>query len=248
MKTIDNAGRVLDLFGVDTPERGATEVAKLLDMPKSQAHALLVALTDCGLLQRTPWRRYRIGWRALALSRVLAETTEFRGPARQVMAQLTAHFGETVHLATLDGAGRVVYVERFEGTRAVRIAVSSVGSTLSPHCSGVGKALLAYLPDERLDTILETAELERFTEKTITDRDALRAELDEVREQGVAYDHEEAVPEVCCVAAPIFGYSSEATAALSITTPAYRFSEQHEHLRLAVVRGARAVTRHMRTA
>src|ERR1700751_4845932 len=125
--TVLNAGRVLDLFTSETPERGVTEVAEALGIPKSRAHALMSSLAHVGLLRRTAEGRYRLGWRVLALGRILTETTEFRAEARRAMEELSGRFGETVHLATLDD-GVVVYVDKIEGTRAVRIAVSAVGS------------------------------------------------------------------------------------------------------------------------
>jgi DNA-binding IclR family transcriptional regulator len=245
LKTVHNAGQVLDLFDDEHPERGATEVAALLRIPKSQAHALLSTLSDIGLLRRTPQRRYRVGWRVLAMGRVLSESMEFRRPARRLMAKLASQFGETVHLAALDG-DRVVYIERFEGTHAVRIAVSSVGSMLPAHCSGVGKMLLAHMPPDRMGAMLNDAELEAFTPATITDPDLLRAELAEVRRRGVAYDREEAVSEVCCVAAPIAQPPGGVVAALSITAPAHRFAVRQDHFELAVTRGAEMITRYLR--
>jgi DNA-binding IclR family transcriptional regulator len=245
LKTVRNAGQVLDLFDGENPERGATEVAALLCMPKSQAHALLSTLSEIGLLRKTPQRRYRVGWRVLAMGRVLSESTEFRRPARRLMAQLATQFGETVHLAALEG-DRVVYIERFEGTHAVRIAVSSVGSMLPAHCSGVGKMLLAHMPPDRMEAIVADAELQAFTPATITDPELLATELAEVRRRGVAYDREEVLPEVCCVAAPIAQPPGETVAALSITAPAHRFAARQDHFELAVTRGADMITRYLR--
>lgn len=245
LKTVHNAGQVLDLFDGEHPERGATEVAALLSMPKSQAHALLSTLSEIGLLRKTPQRRYRVGWRVLAMGRILSESMEFRRPARRLMARLATQFGETVHLAALDGE-RVVYVDRFEGTRAVRIAVSSVGSTLPAHCSGVGKVLLAHMPIDRVEALLSDAELEAFTPATITDPDVLRGELAEVRRKSVAYDREEALPEVCCVAAPIVQAPGGTVAALSITAPAHRFAVHQDQFELAVTRGANMISRYLR--
>jgi DNA-binding IclR family transcriptional regulator len=239
--TVLNAGRVLDLFTSETPERGVTEVADALGIPKSRAHALMSSLAHVGLLRRTAEGRYRLGWRVLALGRILTETTEFRAEARRAMEELSGRFGETVHLATLDD-GVVVYVDKIEGTRAVRIAVSAVGSMLPAHCSGVGKALLAHRPWEEVAETAERRGLERFTARTITSKEGLARELAAIRRRGYSLDLEEVLPEVCCVAAPIFDHRSRAVAAISVTAPAYRFAEHAKAYQAAVVDLARRVS------
>lgn len=243
--TINTSGQVLDLFTVDTPERGVTEVAVELGMSKSKAHSLLASLTEIGLLQRTDQGRYRVGWRVLGLNRVLADTTEFRCHARPVMETLSAHFGETVHLGTLDD-GQVMYVDRIQGTRAVQIAVSAIGSRLPAHCSAVGKALLATLSEQHLLAVVTARGLPAMTRKTITDIDSLRFQLTEIPLRGYALDLEEVLPEISCVAAPIMGRSGKGVAAISIAAPTYRFEAHFEAYRSAVVKGAQYVSRQLR--
>jgi len=114
---VENAGRVLELFTVAAPEHGVSEVARALGMPKSRAHALMSTLSEVGLLYRTAGSRYRLGLQILALSRVLVESTESQSGARVIMRELVGRFAETVHLAALH-AGRVIYVDKLEGTRA----------------------------------------------------------------------------------------------------------------------------------
>lgn len=244
LQTIQAAGRVLDLFTVEAPEHGVTDVARQLAMPKSRVHSLLTTLAEIGLLRRTPGGRYRVGWRVLTLGRVLNETSELHRHALAVMRELSRRSGETVHLAALEGDS-VVYLERLEGTRAVRIAVSGVGSMLPAHCSGVGKTLLAHRPAEEVEQLVERVGLPRFTENTITDGADLFAELEAIRARGWGHDREEAVPEVCCVAAPILDPTGRALAAMSIAVPVHRFASEEEPYRRAIVRAARLVGRRL---
>lgn len=204
LQTVGNVGRVLDLYGAESPELGVTEVAVALGMGKSKAHLLLSSMAEIGILQRIPGGRYRIGWRALQLDRIAAETTPFRLPGRSAAVALARRTGETIHLAALDG-GKVVYVDRMQGDRATTLPLSAIGKRLPAHCSGVGKAMLAHLPREDVDAYLERHGMERFTKTTVTDARTLHRELEEIRRTGVSYDREEVVPGLACVAAPIRG-------------------------------------------
>ncbi|HEY3019865.1 MAG TPA: IclR family transcriptional regulator [Solirubrobacteraceae bacterium] len=243
--TVRNVGRILDLYSVDTPERGPTEVAAQLGMGKSKAHALMASMAEIGLLRRVSGGRYRAGWRALELERIVRDSAPFRPVAYAVAEKLARHCGETVHVAALD-TGQVVYVDRLQGSRAMDIPVSKVGATLPAHCSGVGKVLLAHLDAGEVDAILDRRGLPAFTPNTITDRDALYAELHRVRRDGVAYDREEVVEGLACVATPILDADGSVCAAMSIAAPADRFAASETAYRSAVVRAARAVTERLR--
>lgn len=242
--TVRKVARVLDLFSAERPEWGVTEVARALGIPKSTAHALLDTMCRIGLLRKTPHCRYRLGWRVLALHRVLMETTEFRAEAVPVMQGLVARYGETVHLAALDD-GQVVYVEKLEGTRAVRVAVSRVGARLPAHCSAVGKVLLAFRPWEEVQDIVRVQGLPAFTPRTITSLHELRVELGRVREQGYAIDQEEVMADLCCVAAPIRDYTGSVVAAMSLSVPAYRFHQYRDEYRRAIVQATRQVSENL---
>ena len=234
LSTVEKVGQVLALFTSDRSEWGVSEVSAALGIPKSSAHALLATMSTIGLLKRSARGRYQLGWRLLTLSQILMETSDFRREARRWMEELVAEFGETAHLATLE-LGRVVYIDKLGGTRAVRVDVTSVGVERPAHCSGVGKVLLADLPWETVGQILQEHGMDPFTPNTITDPETLREELEATRERGYAYDNEEVVPELCCVAAPIRGYGGQVIAAMSLSVPAYRFEEYREMYSRAVV-------------
>lgn len=237
LKTLARAGAVLDLFTREQPELGVTEIARRLGMPKSNAHALVHSLCKIGLLRRTPGNRYALGWKIFVLSQRLLQSTELRTEVLPVMQALVDRFGETVHLAALQ-EGHVVYVEKLEGTRAVRISVSAVGGELPPHSSGVGKVLLAYLPREQVRAIVDRQGLPPFTRRTITRWEDLERELAAVREQGYAYDLEETLPELCCVAAPVRDHTGHVIAAMSISAPAHRFRRYRDTYTQAILQAA----------
>lgn len=241
LQTVQKAAEVLNLFSVERPEWGISELAKVLAFPKSSTSALVSTMAEQGLLRRTSAGRYKLGWRVVALSQVLLSTTDFRIEARPSMEALISRFGETVHLATLE-SGQVIYVDKLQGTRAIQVSVTGVGYRLPAHCSGVGKVILADRPWDEVQQILSSRGMPAITSNTITSIEAFKAELTRVAAQGYAYDMEEAVEELCCVAAPIRDHSGEVVAALSLSVPAYRFQHAREQYRLAIVGAAKQVS------
>lgn len=239
--TIRKATQVLELFSSERPEWGVSEVAKELEIPKSTACELMASLTDQRLLSRTERGRYRLGWRLFELGQTLLDTTEFRTGARVVMRELVERWGETVHLAVLDGV-EAVYVEKLQPTPAVKIMVSRPGARLPAHCSGVGKVLLASRGFEEISGPLQEVGLPEMTPNTITDLDELAGELHGIREQGYAYDEEEAAVGLCCVAAPIHDSGGAVIAAVSLSVPAYRFFPDREAYTEAILEAARRIS------
>jgi DNA-binding IclR family transcriptional regulator len=247
--TVAKAGRVLDLFSSSRPEWGVSDVARTLAMPKSSAHALLATLAETGLLQHTEEGRYRLGWRVLALSRTLLDSSDVRVHAQPAIRALAERFGATVHLATLE-EGEMLYIDKVEAAApvALPIPVSGVGLPLAPHCSAVGKVLLAYQPWVVAERLLRAGGLPRYTARTICSIEALRVELSLVRHRGVACDDEEILEGLVCYAAPIRDAASSVIAAISVSLPAEEARRHAEHYQRLVVAAGTQVTRNLRYA
>jgi DNA-binding IclR family transcriptional regulator len=241
LQTVQKAAEVLNLFTFDHPEWGVSDLAKTLAMPKSSASALVSTLADDGILRRTSAGKYKLGWRLMALSQVLINTTDFCKEARPIMEGLITRFGETIHLAALE-SGQIIYVDKLQGTRAVQVSITGIGCRLPAHCSGVGKVLLADRPWDDVMTILNCRGMTAFTPHTITNPQAFHEELIRVAHQGYAYDLEETVEELCCVAAPIRDHTGEVVAAISLSVPAYRFTAQKDLYRLAIIGATRQIS------
>jgi DNA-binding IclR family transcriptional regulator len=239
--TVARAGAVLDLFSVAEPEWGATGVARELGIAKSQAHELLQTLAETGLLQRRPATgRYQLGWRVAALHSVLARSSDVKLAAQPAMWELSARHRATVHLAAWD-RDRVIYIDKRTNARATPTPASAIGARLPGHGSAVGKQLLAARPDEELTSLVGDGQLRAFTPQTLSNTDALRTELEAVRQDGVAYDRGELVADVRCVAAAIRDLDGEVIAAISISLPAERWSSQTAALASAVTDSAQEV-------
>ncbi len=241
LQTIHNASEVLALYDRDHTEWGVREISDRLKLAKSTTHDLLTSLAQVGFLNKTAEGRYRLGWRLVTLSETLLATTELRHEARPVMEALAAQYKETIHLAVLDDT-KAVYVDKLEGMQAVRVELTSLGTRLYPHCSALGKILLAYSSEEEARRIIRTSGLPRFTPNTITDEETLCQALIQIRKQGYACDFEEILPDLCCVGAPIYNYSGRVIAAISMSLPTYRFRRSQTEYRDAIVRTAKIIS------
>src|ERR1700730_5663547 len=126
-RLITKVSSVLNLFSLQRPEWGVREAAEALELLRSAMGDILLSVAEQGLLSRTPTGHYRLGWRLFELSQTLLEHTTFCLEARPIMQELIERWGETIHLAVLDGL-QVLVVEKFQGTPAIQILLSRVGA------------------------------------------------------------------------------------------------------------------------
>lgn len=232
--TIRKVGQILDLFCIERPEWGVAEVARALGLSRSSVSEVMSVLEKESFLRRTPKGRYRLGWRVVSMNRTVAETSDVQEEARKAMERLLSLFGETVHLTALE-RGQVVFVDKVYGTKTIQISQTAVGSTWVVHTSASGKALLSERPRAEVVEILEHRGMPSLTPNSITDPRRFREELGRVRGRGYAYDIEEGVLDLCCVAAPIRDFTGEVVAAMSLSVPRYRFERSVDRYRVALL-------------
>ena len=240
LNTIARTGKILGLFSAERPEWGVTEVATTLALPKSNAYDVLSSLAAIGLLQRTPENRYRLGWRLLSMGRNLVQGTGFRQQTTLVVDTITRHLGVASTLATWDGY-RIVCVASAT-TPVVRLPDIGTGARLPGHSTALGKMILSHRP---WDDVLEKIEfygLPKLTADTVSDLDTLHAQLQEARSAGVAADHGETYPSICCVAAPIFDPRGFIVAAVSISCPTNDMDRNGNHYARTVRAAARRLS------
>lgn len=242
LQTVQRIGPVLDLFTVQQPEWGVSEVAAAIDVPRSSAHALLSSLVDTGLLQCRARGRYRLGWRVVELGETLRGTVDVRSCAAPVLERLVEKYGETTHLAVMD-RWNVLYVDKILGNHNITVQGARIGTRLDAHSTAVGKVLLAQLEEIEVRRYLATRPLRRLTPSTTTNPQALLDALAGVRSAGFAADLGETVSEVHCVAAPVRDDLGSVVAAVSVSVPATRFVQRRPQLERAVVGAAHEITR-----
>jgi IclR family acetate operon transcriptional repressor len=200
-----------------------TELSEKSALPPSTTHRLLSTLAGHDLVTiDEPSQKWSIGIEALRIGMAFQRRNNILLAGRPVMTDLMEATGETVNMAMLDGF-EVVFVSQVECHEPIR-AFFGIGQRRASHASGIGKALLAEMPAERIEPFLRGKSLARFTPATITDASALRAELETIRQRGWSIDDEEANAGMRCIAAPIFNAFGEARAGISLSGPSTRLT------------------------
>lgn len=220
-QVVDRVIDILEVFPRLGPELGVSDVARALGLKKATAHRLLAALRHRGFVTQDPAsRQYRLGMKLWELGSLATSQVDWVDRVKPHLERLTERSGETTHLAVLSD-GQVLYVDKVESSRSLRMP-SQVGRRLPVHCTGVGKALTAFLPDEVLASLTTRRGMGRYTDRTITDPARLREELALVRARGYAVDDEEIEEGLVCIAAPVRDHSTHVVAAVSIAGPSAR--------------------------
>jgi DNA-binding IclR family transcriptional regulator len=238
---VDKALTLLKQLAEHDREIGVSELARRTGLTKSTAFRLLGILQRNDLVERVG-SNYRLGTQLFDIgTRVYGPTSVLlRERLLPHLADLYELTHETVHLAVLHDTD-IVYVNKIHGHRATR-SPSRIGARMPAYCTGVGKALLAFDHDAAEAAI--AAGLHGRTEYTVTDPASFRAELHRIRQDGVAYDREEAALGLACVAVPIMGLGGQPVAALSVAGAGNRFDPARfaPALRRVAYEAARAVT------
>lgn len=222
IRAVERALDLLSTFSTSEPELSLTELSARLDLNPSSTFRLLMTLQSHGYLEQNPDnRKYRLGVACLELGSVFLNKSDIRKEALPILSGLRDDCKETIHLARLAGS-EVVYLEKLDGLLPIGIMGSRVGGRAPAHCTGLGKAMLAYKPENEIRHLCAEADLRRFTSNTITDLGELLGELANIRERGYAIDNEEREPGVKCVAVPIWNYRQNVVGAISVSGPAGR--------------------------
>ena len=192
------------------------EISRKLQIPKSSASYILRTLEKQAYLNRdAETGKYRVGLKILSLSRGALSGIDVREVALPIMRHLVEKTNLTCHLAILDGPD-AVYIEKVEPTGFLRVD-TWVGRRMKVHATSVGKALVAHIPQEKLEKIISEAGMEKRTPKTITTLPRLLKELEKVRTQGYAVDDEENNMGARCVGASVFNQQGLIEAAVGLS-------------------------------
>ena len=198
-----------------------TDLSYQLGMPAATVHRLLNTFEELDFVEHDSEQGlWFVGLKAFTVGNAFLNRRDFVASARPHMHALVEQCGETVNLGVIDD-GEVVFISQVESQEVMRMIVS-LGSRSPIHASGVGKALLASMPEQRFTKILQRRGLARYTDHTIDNPTQLRTELKRVRQLGYALDDEEHAVGLRCVAAAIFDENGQALAAISLSGPKAR--------------------------
>jgi DNA-binding IclR family transcriptional regulator len=241
VRAIERAVQILSSLDDEHPERSLSEIVQATGLHKATTHRILMTLLNCGFVDRTAdGERYRLGLRMIGLGLGALSRLDFRQEALARMEQLVERFQETCDLGVFD-RGRVLELEVVHGKHTLTIA-ARVGRHLPAHCTAGGKVLLAFLPPEVVEPVLN-APLAAYTENTITSSTRLREELEVVRQRGYGLDNEEFEAGIRAVAVPIRDIEGNVIAHMSMPSPTSRLTpERIPEIAQALMEAASAIS------
>ncbi len=225
-KSDGTVGKALDVLDRVAAFGRPVRFGELLEdspFPKATLYRFVQTLTNQGMLSFDPERQtYALGMRLVRLAHAAWAQSSLAPVASPHVDALARDTRETVHLAQLDHA-QVLYVDKRNAEAAVEM-YSSAGKVGPAYCTGVGKAMMAFLDEGPLKEIIDQQSFHRFTEHTLTDADSLRRELADIRKAGYGFDREEHEPGIICVAVPILTAARKPIGAISVTSTTSRVS------------------------
>ncbi len=240
IRTLQKALAILDLVSAYPDGISVKEISDKLSINKATVSKVLSTFAHANYVrQDTRTRHYSLGMNLLYLSNRLVSTLDLRTTARPVPQELRAKTNETVNLALFQN-GKLTYIDTVPGNHELKLTCD-IGSMPNISSSAVGKAAIAFLPENLREEMIASVPLVAGTQFSIRTREELRADLDSVCRRGYALSREETHEGVIGVGAPIFGFTGELIAALAITGPKARIPEQtiREYGQLACEAGKR---------
>jgi DNA-binding IclR family transcriptional regulator len=242
INSILRAGNILKCFSRGEGTFKMSEISAQVGLDRSTTYRILLSLEKCGLVEKDPRTgEYSLGPATLEIGSAFLGRTDLIQIAKPVMADLALKVQETVNLAVLSET-EILYIDKVDSPRSVGV-MSKVGQRNPVYCTSLGKALLAFQPEERQARILKAIEFKPLTPNTLTSKKRLIQELQAVKKQGYALDRREIEEDVECISAPIMDYQGAAIAAVSISGPQRKIgtSEEDEFI-TAVVEAATQIS------
>lgn len=222
IQAVDRAVAILRCFK-EKPKLGITELSRLMDLPTSTVFGIVNTLAADGMLSRDPAsNKYELGIEVYLLS--LYSNRNLRTIVLPYLRRLVDEFGETANLVVHDGT-HAIYVEKMESPHAMRICTVT-GQRLPFYCCAVGRAILAFLPEEGIRAALDSYDYRPYTDNTPRDAAAVRRQLEQIRTQGYCMDDEEFEPGIVCFGAPILSPQGTPVAGISVSGPATRLQRE----------------------
>lgn len=213
-RTID----IIKLLAESSTPLTLTEISNTLGIPKTSTFDIVATLMDRNVLEyeNRSFKTIQLGLGLFEMTLFALGKKDLHQVARPYLDQIREKTGETVYLAA-ENNGEVVYLEKAEGSAAIRYS-ADLGTRLPLYCTGLGKAILAAYPDEKVREIVAGIRMQPFTPQTITNLIDLQEELAATRLRGFAVDNQEVTEGIFCVAAPIYGAEGAPVAAISIAS------------------------------
>ncbi|RKN80538.1 IclR family transcriptional regulator [Paenibacillus ginsengarvi] len=223
VKSLFKALRIMDCFTVDSPELGITEISEQLGLYKSNVHNIVDTFVKAGYLEQNPENeKYRLGFKLLELGNVISSNMNIRRLTLPYMQEMSDYANETVYLG-MPSDTDVIYLDSASPKNQIS-SRSMLGVKAPLYCTGIGKAMLAFLPAEVAKAVCAKP-LKKHTDQTITDTSALLDELEAIRLRGYSIDNMEHEYGIKCIGMPILNKKKQVVAGISVSGPSLRFED-----------------------
>lgn len=214
---------VLECFSIEQPELGITEICNKLGLYKSNVHNIVATFEKHGYLTKNPLNnKYKLGLNILKLSNIISSNLHERDFILPHIKKIANETDEIVYYAILHNK-QVLYLD-YACTSGTIIETSKMGVMAPVYCTATGKAIMSCLPKHDLDSLMQD-EFNQYTERTITDKEQMRIELDKSRKRGYSVDNMEHEYGIKGVGVPILDRKGYPFAAISVSGPSLRFDE-----------------------
>ncbi len=214
------------------------ELSRQVKLAKPTVYRFLLTLQELGYVRRVEGDRWAITLKLFNVGSRALDHVELHSVARPVAGELAEDLGETVHMGVLEGDS-AVYVLKIESRHTIRM-FSRVGRRIPLYCTAIGKVLMAFAREDEREAALKGVRQLAFTQKTLTTRTALYAELERIRQQGFALDDEEHEEGIHCIGAPVFDHTGSIVATISASWPGFRYGREEEGSRVDRIKHAAA--------
>lgn len=234
---VDRAVAVLDVFTQGARRLGVSDVARATGLSTSTTHRVLASLCIHGLVTKVG-SSYALGPRILSLAAAARDNGDLTAVARPVMTRLRDTTGETVGLHVVKAGGRFV-IDQVESTQPLRRTYTEWGQAIPLHQGAPSRVLLAFSDDRTIEAVL-AGPFSSVTSSTVVDPDSLARQIETIRRDGYTFSFEERVAGIRSVAVPLRDDTGSVIAAMSVTGPAIRVTEEWMHRTLPVIQQAAA--------
>lgn len=216
-RTVHRAIEILELLSAHSDGLSTSEIAEIMEIPKTSVFDIIQTLLHLQVieLKDEKLKRYKIGVKAFEIGSKYTKDIEMLNSADQYLKDLSHRLNKTVFIAVENNL-EVVYLKKYEPEKAI-ITTAGIGSKNPMYCTSLGKAILSAYPDEVLKEKVSKLKLVKHTDHTITSKDKLMKDLEEVRRRGYSIDNRELEDHMFCMGAPLRNYENKVVGAISIT-------------------------------
>lgn len=226
VKSLAKALKVLSCFTIQEPVLGVTELAERIGVTKSNIHNILSTFQSMGYLERLPDGRYTLGLKMLEYAFIINQNLGYPKAIYDILMDTAEKIGEVVYFGLPYGTNVLyLYVAHPADRFTVLPYRDMLGATAPFYCTGIGKAMLANLPEEEWEERIGT-DLIQYQPNTITDREAIKEELRCTRRRGYSIDNSERDPNVRCVGVPVYNSMGKLMAGLSASGPSITMTDE----------------------